>query len=202
MSEVITRHLSAKDPVLKTIISKIESIQTESTANVFHDLMSCIIEQQIHYRSTRKLFQKMLERAAIDQLTIHNFPTFEKKALAHSKLSNAKLKTIIRIVEFFQQNKIDWQNEDDETVRQLLSQIKGVGTFSIDMILLYTLQRENIFPVNDYHLRLIMTQVYNIDTSSRVAAQQKAIAAAWDPYRSYAVRYLLAWKEALKKETP
>ena len=53
--------------------------QIESTQDVFHDLMSCILEQQIHYRSTKKVFQKMLQAADLQRLSLDNFEHFEKK---------------------------------------------------------------------------------------------------------------------------
>jgi DNA-3-methyladenine glycosylase II len=65
--------LAKKDPILESIILQIPKPVIESTNDIFHDLMSCIIEQQIHYRSTKRIFAKALERASIDHLTIDNF---------------------------------------------------------------------------------------------------------------------------------
>lgn len=55
--------LVKNDPILRNIITQIEKPFIISTNDVFHDLMSCIIEQQIHYRSTKKIFAKAMERA-------------------------------------------------------------------------------------------------------------------------------------------
>lgn len=199
MEPSILNHISQNDETLQGIISKIPFPVIESTDNVFHDLMSCIIEQQIHYRSTKKTFQKIMNLASLDFLTIENFQTLEEKGFKNLKLSTQKYETILRIVDFFEHHDIDWQQEEDQAVRKILSTIKGVGPWTIDMILLYTLERPNIFPADDYHLRLIMSKLYDIDTSSKVKAQQKAIAENWSPYKSYAVKYLLAWKTFQKK---
>lgn len=67
------KHLCSFDSVLKNIINTIELPKIETTNNVFHDLMSCVIEQQIHYRSTKKIFQKMLDDSGIEVLTPSNF---------------------------------------------------------------------------------------------------------------------------------
>jgi len=56
-------HLKKVDPILKEVIATIPFPQIVSTKNVFHDLMSCVLEQQIHYRSTKKIFQKMLDKS-------------------------------------------------------------------------------------------------------------------------------------------
>ncbi|MEM8524248.1 MAG: hypothetical protein AAGG68_06380 [Bacteroidota bacterium] len=185
-------YLLQKDEILAKIIAQVPLPIIESTQNVFHDLLSCIIEQQIHYRSSKKRFQRLLERAAIENLTISNFEQFEQKALSEVKLSMQKFNTIAAIVEFFEQQNIDWQAMKDEEVRANLSQIKGIGTWTIDMILLYTLERPNIFPADDYHLKKMMLQNYPIDASARIKSQMKAMAEKWSPYQSTAVKYLLA----------
>lgn len=199
MEEQIKKHLAKQDDILKDISKKIPAPDIVSTQNVFHDLMSCIIEQQIHYRSTKKTFQKIMDAASLEVLTIENFAQLEEKGFGNLKLSARKYETILSVLEFFQQNDINWFDLEDAEVRKILSQIKGVGVWTIEMILLYTLGRPNIFPADDYHLRLIMTKLYDIDTSAKVKAQQKAIAEHWEPYKSYGVRYLLDWKTYLKK---
>jgi DNA-3-methyladenine glycosylase II len=50
--------LAKNDPILGQIIESSQNPVFNSTKNVFHDLMSCVVEQQIHYRSTKKYFQK------------------------------------------------------------------------------------------------------------------------------------------------
>ena len=188
-----------KDEVLQGIMSNITLAERASTKNVFHDLMSCIIEQQIHYRSTKKMFQKMLDSVGMNELNVKNFPDFEK-AFLNVKLSERKYETIARIVEFFENEEIDWFTLSDEEVRKTLTQIKGIGPWTMDMILLYTLERPDIFPADDYHLKGMMTELYDIDTSAKVKAQLKAVAEDWAPYRSSGVRYLLEWKDFLKKK--
>lgn len=199
MNAQIQQQLAEKDEVLKNIISQMPYEHIESTHAVFHDLMSCIIEQQIHYRSSKKIFQKVLERAGIEQVTTENFAAVEERGLAQVKLSMSKYETLGRTLHFFQQNDLDWENLSNEEVRKTFKQIKGIGPWTVDMILLYTLERPDVFPADDYHLKKIMLQVYDIDSTSRVKAQMKNIAERWSPHRSYGVKYLLSWKDFQKK---
>lgn len=199
MTPKVKNHLATNDDILKPIINQVKLPELDNTHNVFNDLMSCIIEQQIHYRSTKKTFQKMLDAANITELSLNNFSTFEEKSFKNIKLSANKYETISRILEFFEANDIDWQKSDDTEVRKIFSQIKGIGPWTIDMLLLYTLERPNIFPADDYHLKNMMIKMYPIDTSVRVKAQLKAVAEQWAPYKSFAVRYLLEWKIFQKK---
>mgnify|MGYP001086728013 CR=1 FL=1 len=187
--------LSNNDEVLKPIIQEVTLPTLASSKSVFHDLMSCVIEQQIHYRSSKNTFTKLLQVANIELLTLGNFSVLEEKALGGVKLSTRKYETMERVLEFFWQNSPDWQNLSDEEVRKTLGAIKGIGKWTIDMILLYTLGRADIFPVDDYHLKQLMTRLYKLDPKVKLAANMKVIAEQWAPYRSFGVKYLLAFKE-------
>ncbi len=194
-----TEILRGCDPVLARIINTIPEPIIESTNDVFFDLMSCVLEQQIHYRSTKRIFQKMLERADLQTLTLDNFEKFEEKAFVNIKLSESKYETILRTLDFFKDNKINWQVLNDAEVIAHLSSIKGIGKWTIDMILLYTLQRPNVFPYDDFHVKEIMVKLYGLDPNSRLKAQMVDISSAWGEHKSLAVKYLLAWKEFNKK---
>jgi len=149
---------------LEQIIHTIPYPQIISTNNVFHDLMSLVVEQQIHYRSAKRIFQKALERA-----------------------------------KFFENNQIQWSEKSNAEIHKLLTGVTGIGKKSVDMILLYTLQRPDIFIANDYHLKMIMESLYEIPSNAKLNAQIKTISTQWAPYRSTAVRYLLDWKTYQKK---
>jgi DNA-3-methyladenine glycosylase II len=191
--------LQSADDVLKNIIETLELPTIETTNDVFHDLVSCILEQQIHYRSTKKIFQKMLQTAHIERLTLDNFSEFEKTAFANSKLSIGKFETVERTIDFFRVNKINWTLLNDDEVIEKLSSIKGIGKWTIDMILLYTLERPDVFPYDDFHLKEIMVKLYGLNPNVKLKAQMLDVAEVWGAHKSLAVKYLLAWKECNKK---
>jgi DNA-3-methyladenine glycosylase II len=195
----VEKYLASKDAQLEQIIALIPKPEIVSTNDVFHDLMSCILEQQIHYRSTKKIFKKMLQSADIERLTLENFDEFAKSSFANAKLAVGKLETIERTVDFFNANKINWALLSDAEVAEKLSSIKGIGKWTIDMILLYTLQRPDVFPYDDFHLKEIMVKLYGLNPNVKLKAQMLDIAEAWGTHKSLAVKYLLAWKEYNKK---
>ncbi|MEO0468914.1 MAG: hypothetical protein AAF206_04775 [Bacteroidota bacterium] len=194
MTEKIKQHLIKTDEIMAGIIEQIDLPEIKRTDNVFHDLMSCIIEQQIHYRSTKKTFAKLMAEAGLEELTLGNFEVLEEKALGKIKLSEKKFETIAHILDFFQSEEPDWQSMTDAEVKKALSGIKGVGPWTQEMILLYSLNRPDIFPAGDYHLKKVMQDVYEIDSSQPLAREMKRVAVMWEPYRSFGVRYLLEWK--------
>ncbi|HLO43340.1 MAG TPA: hypothetical protein VK175_03335 [Leadbetterella sp.] len=187
------------DPVLDIVVQQIPEPKIISTGNVFHDLMSCVLEQQIHYRSTKKIFQKMLDAAGIDILSPDNFALLEEKALKDAKLSIGKYETVLDILEFWEKQPLDWFSLDDQEVREQLAKIKGIGKWTVDMILMYTLQRPNVFPYDDFHLKQIMTNLYGLDPNVKHKAQMIEVSEKWGDQKSLAVLYLLAWKNYQKR---
>jgi DNA-3-methyladenine glycosylase II len=197
MQEIIAK-LTQQDPILHELIARGPIPSIQSTKQVFHDVMSCLIEQQIHYRSTKHVFEKALATAAITYLTPANFAHFEEVALSSMKLSVNKLATISQFVSYWEATEPNFFEQSDEAVRSALGAIKGIGPWTIDMILLYTLERPSVFPVDDYHLKQIMTTRYQLDPTQRLTAQMKEIAATWGKYQSLAVLYLLQSKKKNK----
>lgn len=199
--KLIEEHeLSSNDPVLATLIQTIPRPQIDNPNSVFQDLMSCIIEQQIQCRSTKNSFRNMLQKAELAELNPSNFDIFEEKAIAHTKISMQKAETIQRVVEFWQAHDIDWSTLRDEEVIAHLSTIKGSGKWTMDMILLFTLKRPTIFPVDDFHLKQIMISEYNLNPTSKLKSQLMEVASHWGNHKSLATLYLLEYKKKLKSE--
>ena len=186
-----TRTLAIADPILAEIIAATELPPLRPTGNVFHDLMSCVVEQQIHYRSTKNVFGKALERAALTELTPENFDRFEEHGLSKLKLSLRKSETILGVLNFWEKAPADWSALTDAEVRKTLQALPGIGPWTVDMMLLYSLERPDVFPVDDYHLKRAMARHYDLDPTVRLKPHMREIASNWQPNRSLAVRYLL-----------
>jgi DNA-3-methyladenine glycosylase II len=81
-----------------------------------------------------------------------------------------------------------------------LGKVRGIGRWTVDMILLYTLRRADIFPYDDYHLCQIMPKLYRLNPKQKLVEKMLAIADRWLGQLSLGVLYLLAWKnQNLKK---
>ncbi len=107
-----------------------------------------------------------------------------------------KWETIQRTLDFFEESKIDWIKITDHELRTTLKGIGGIGPWTQDMILLYTLERPNIIPYDDYHLKGTMTKVYGLNPNSGLKAKMKSIGADWHPHGSVATRILFEWKKS------
>jgi len=189
------RHWAGADEVMKGVAKAYPIRLRPSTQNIFHDLMSCIIEQQIHYRSSKNVFAYLLQEAGVEEATPDNFDLIEP-ALQNRNLSAAKLEAVVATLDFFLYNDIPWETLSDEAVRETLSHIPGVGGWTVDMLLLYTLRRPDIFPVDDYHLKQIMVKLYALDPKRQLRQKMLERAAVWAGHRSLGTLHLLAWKDA------
>ena len=85
----------------------------------------------------------------------------------------------------------------NEEVIDLLTQIKGVGKWTAEMILMFTLGREDVFAIDDLGLKQGVIRLYNLKETDKKLLQKKIekISLKWSPYRTYASRYLWNWKD-------
>jgi DNA-3-methyladenine glycosylase II len=187
-----------QDSILKQVVAPMEVPSFVSTNQVFHDVISCIIEQQIHYRSSKKIFANALIRSGIAYVTPENFHLLELHGISNLKMAMNKYETLLRFVEYWSNQSKDFFALTDEEVIKELSSIKGIGQWTIDMVLLYTLKRPNIFPVDDFHLKQVMIYLYQLDPKNKLKSQMLQIAEKWGNQKSLAVLYLLEWKKLYK----
>jgi len=85
----------------------------------------------------------------------------------------------------------------NEEVLDLLTQIKGVGKWTVEMILMFTLSREDVFAMDDLGLKQSVIKLYKLKETDKKLLREKIekISLRWSPYRTYACRYLWNWKD-------
>lgn len=116
-------------------------------------------------------------------------------------LSNAKVKYVQNVAAFCIEHKITdkvlLQMSNDEII-DLLTQIKGVGRWTVEMLLMFSLGREDVFAVDDLGIQQAMAAIYKIDTADKkqMKANMLRISGKWAPYRTYACLHLWKWKDS------
>ncbi|MDB5202337.1 MAG: DNA-3-methyladenine glycosylase 2 family protein [Ferruginibacter sp.] len=191
----------AKDKKLQKAIAGQEPFLLEKRQHVHLALISSIISQQLStkvaaviYKRFLDLFKKKHPRPA-DILAI----PFEQ--LRGIGLSNAKANYVLNVCRFFVEEKLtdnQLHKMEDEELIVFLTQIKGIGRWTVEMILMFTLGREDVFAVDDLGIQQAMTKLYKLDPADKKAMRIKMVTIAdkWRPYRTYACRYLWRWKDA------
>lgn len=86
---------------------------------------------------------------------------------------------------------------DNEAIIELLTQIKGIGRWSVEMLLMFSLCREDIFSADDFGIQKGMIQLYKLDPSDKKSMKEKMmkISSKWSPYRTYACLHLWRWQD-------
>lgn len=201
MNVAIISHLTTHDPVLADLIPRVTLPETEPSLGVYHDLVSCIVDQQIPARTRGTYMKKLVGLLGGKLPDGNNVYTLQEDAWASAKIANPKYHTLLRVTDWWHEKKVadwDWDTLTDEEIRGHLIAIKGIGPQTADLILLYTLGRPDVFPAGDYHVKQIMEALY-LEDGKRLKPTMLAAAAKWAPYRSFGTRYLLAYKAAMKK---
>ncbi len=192
-------HLS-KDKKLKKIIDLQDPYILVKRKNVYLHLCTSIMSQQLSTKVADVFHKRFLDLYNSKTPTTQQIAETPFETLRGIGLSNAKANYVLNVCRFFIDEKITdatlYKMSNDELI-QYLSQIKGVGRWTVEMILMFTLGREDVFPVDDLGIQQAICKLYNIDTSDKKGMKEKmlSISKKWSPYQTYACRYLWGWKD-------
>lgn len=188
------------DPVLCSLHKKIVStfgeippITAAEPQNYFKQLCASIISQQLSTK-VADVIKARVTKAIQGLWEPKHLLSTEHEKLREAGLSNNKVKYIKNIAEAWATNQIipdELALETDEAVIMQLSSIKGVGRWTAEMFLIFTLGRQDVFSAGDYGLRKAISKHYNFDITEKPATFI-ALAGNWQPHRSLASRIL--WK--------
>jgi len=193
-------HLS-KDKKLREIISLQDPYILIKGKDIYLSLCKSIVSQQLSTRVAEVIYSRFLDlykNRKPTALQIVNTP-FEK--LRSVGLSNAKANYLQNVCRFFIEEKLTdakLHKMSDEAIIEKLTQIKGVGKWTVEMILMFALGREDIFAMDDLIIRQRFALLYKLDMTDKKAFKIKMLQQSikWSPYRTYACRYLWGWKDA------
>ncbi len=163
-------------------------------------LMASIMSQQLSTKVAQVIYKRFLEiykgKEPKPQLVLDT--PFD--VLRGIGLSNAKVGYVQNVARFCIDNKITDKKllaMTNEEISKTLVAIKGVGQWTVEMLLMFTLGREDIFAVDDLGIQQAMIKLYNLDAGDKkqLRAQMLKISAKWSPYRTYACLHLWQWKD-------
>lgn len=194
----IISHLK-KDEKLVQIIENVELKIHKEPMSVFEDLVRSIVSQQLSTTAASTIYGRFLTGVGSyggPREGILKMPTAEMRSCG---LSFQKADYIKNVAVFFDDNNLhdtDWESKSDEDIIHQLTQIKGVGKWTVEMILMFSLFRPDVLPLDDLIIRTRMVQLYNVTSEKKqLMADLTEIAEKWRPYRTYACRYLWGSKD-------
>jgi DNA-3-methyladenine glycosylase II len=169
--------------------------------NIPIKLMGSIISQQLSTKVAAIIYDRFLALFAAKKPTIQKVLDTPEETLRGIGISYAKINYIYAVARFCLEHKITdkkLQLLSNEEIIELLTQIKGVGKWTVEMLLMFSLGREDVFAVDDLGIQQAMTKLYHLDPANKkqFKLDMLALAQAWSPYRTYACLHLWRWKDA------
>lgn len=180
-----------KDPKISPLIIKFGIWQPQPNNDLFHALVREIINQQLSDKASETITDKLISYFKGKFPTPLEILKTSDKKIREAGISWAKVSYIKNAAEYIIKEKLTTellQNETEEKVRDRFSQIKGVGPWTIDMILIFTLLHLDILPLGDLGIRRAFQKLYKIQKLTKT--RMLKIAQPWRPYRSIASWYL------------
>jgi len=183
-----------RDPVLMGLYQKFGMPEVHIGEGLFNDLIRSIVGQQLSVMAAKTIYGRFVQLFT-DQVDAEAIIEKEIEELRSAGLSGQKASYIKNVAVFFLENKLldkEWDDLSDEEITELLIQIKGVGLWTIQMILMFSLHRPDVFPVGDLGIQMGMKQMYKLDLEGKFLRNEIVkIAEKWEPYRSVASK--LVW---------
>lgn len=184
-------HLKKSDPVLRAIIERVGPCRMEFGPPEFHSLAEAIVYQQLNGKAAETIFKRFSALAG-EPLTpegILNLSDEELRGVGLSKQKSAYLKdlaekTAAGLLDFSRLLELP-----DHEVIDHLTQVKGIGVWTAQMFLMFTLKRPDVLPTGDYGVQAAIKKHYRKRALPKPQVMEK-IARPWAPYRSIACWYL------------
>ncbi len=199
----MTNHIThlSKDKKLKILIDAQEPFALSLRKKVYLRLCSSILSQQLSTKVAKVLYQRFLDLYGGKEPSAKQILETPAAVFRSIGFSNAKASYVHNVCRFFIDNKItdaQLHKMSNEEVLDLLTQIKGVGKWTVEMILMFTLGRDDIFALDDLGLKQSVIKLYNIKETDKKLLRERIekISLRWAPYRTYACRYLWGWKDS------
>lgn len=190
------------DEILHKAISQLDKeVKPELNIDIYHSLLGSIVSQQLSVKVVRIIWRRFTDLFEDGYPDAESLLSKEHDLLRSIGLSNNKARYVKNVAEFKLANDMSFdylQSLEDEEIIKYLSEIKGVGRWTVQMILMFPMDRPNVFPVDDLGIQNAMKSLYSIDLEKKdLKLKMNEIASVWDPYKTVASKYL--WELADKK---
>ena len=192
-------HLS-KDKKLKKLVEAAEPHQLKKRKNICTYLCASIMSQQLSTKVADVIYKRFIALYGGKEPRPQQILDTPFEQLRGIGLSNAKVNYVKNVAQFEMEKGMDakkLQKMDNEEVIAYLTEIKGVGRWTVEMLLMFALGREDVFAVDDLGIQNAMIKLYKLDNSDKKQLREKMlkVSAKWSPYRTYACVHLWRWKD-------
>lgn len=180
------KYLIEKDKKIKKLIELIGDYKLELNKNYFQSLIGIIISQSFSKNAADKIYNRFLD--LVGKITPENILNIDDDMLKSVGISKSKITYIKNLCIDVINRKIDLNNIEDlanEDIIKILTTVKGIGPWTAEIFLIFSIGRLDIFPTNDIGLKRALEWLYGIEISDI-----QRISFDWAPYRTIVALYL------------
>ena len=172
----------------------IETLKPRKPKDYFKSICREIIGQQLAGKVARVIFERFTELFPGKKITAQRILEFPEQKLRDVGMAWSKVRAIKDLAQKTEDKTLMFRKMEsmtNEQVVEMLTKVKGIGPWTADMFLMFTLGREDIFSDKDLGLKKAIIKLYGLD--EKVTDRElKEISRKWSPYRTYAC--LALWK--------
>jgi len=183
-----------KDPVMKALVKALPEPPSRKKKDLYLALVKSITSQQLSTKAADTIFKRVCALFEDNYPAAETLIEMEIEELRAAGLSNAKANYIKNIAAFHLEFPITNRHLNklsDEDIVAHLTQIKGVGKWTVQMLLMFAMDRPDVFPVDDLVIRQTMVNLYGLtETGPALHKRLHEISESWRPNRTLASRYL------------
>ena len=190
-----------KDPKFAKIIMQVGDYNVKITKNRYQSLVESIISQQLSgsaANSITKKFRKLYKSKFPKPRDIIKTSDSKLRTTGLSKMKIVYIKELSKKIESKELNMRKISTQSNEQVIEVLTDVKGIGRWTAEMFLIFSLGRLDILPVGDLGLKKGIQSMYSLKELPE-KEQIEQLAESWKPYRTVATWYL--WKSLEKFDT-
>lgn len=192
-----------KDKQLDKLIKQIGDeplSRINNNGKVFDHLINAILSQQLSTKVAKVIAERFWNKIGNKKQKIDTIINLDIEELRLCGLSYQKGNYVKNIANFWKEHNIkdkDFETMEDGEILKKLTQIKGVGNWTAEMVLMFCLGREDVFSHDDYGIQVAMKKIYKLESTGKELKEAMIKKSSkWKPYRTYACMYLWAFKDA------
>ncbi len=186
------KHLRSSDADLASIIKEYPEPQINKTKHHFQSLIKYIVYQQLSTKSAFAIhsrFKNLFSSKVIDPKSVISVPIENLRTIGLSKQKIEYINILAREWPKVNKKFVDIDLLDDDYIGKELMKIKGIGQWTVDMFLIFSLARQDVFPTGDLVIQKGYAKLYNMkNLPSKEDMLKKS--EKWKPYRTLACLYL------------
>lgn len=194
MRKKILKHFEKNDKVLFELALKVSEksvFKLKKSENFFLSLCREIVGQQLAGKAAHAIFNRFLDLFPNKKVDALKIIKISEQTLRDSGMSWAKVRAIKDLALKIENRQVALEKltdmEDEDVILELIK-IKGIGPWTAEMFLMFSLGREDMFSFRDLGLRRAMEKVYKIKNLTEIKAHE--ISSTWSPFKTYACRIL------------